>query len=132
MGPDQLVAAYLEALAAGDVEGITSLFAPGGRVHSPLYGVLPATEFYPALFADTRRSVLRLRQTLQGESTVAFWFDFDWVLGDGTPAPFTVVDVAELDPDGRVTDLHITYDTHPLRGAWEQQRAAPGPGADAE
>ena len=30
-----------------------ALFADGAIVHSPLYGTLPAAEFYPTLFADT-------------------------------------------------------------------------------
>jgi hypothetical protein len=33
---------------------------------------------------------------------VAFWFDFAWVLADGMPAPFTVVDIAELTEDGLI------------------------------
>ncbi|MGX5679825.1 nuclear transport factor 2 family protein [Schumannella luteola] len=121
-----LVDSYLRALSSGDVPAVLSLFAPDGMVHSPLYGELPAHEFYPVLFSDTARSVLTLRRTLQnidaGEPTVAFWFDFAWTLADGTPAPFTVIDVAELDPDGRITRLHIVYDTHPIRAAWENQR----------
>jgi hypothetical protein len=44
------------------------------------------------------------------------------VLADGTPAPFTVVDVAELDEHGLISRLHIVYDTHPIRQSWENQR----------
>lgn len=122
MDVDTLVRRYLGALAAADPDAATALFAPDGTVVSPLYGTLPAAEFYPALFADTASSVLHHRRTLTAEGTVAFWFDFDWVLADGTPAPFTVVDVAELADDGRIERLHIVYDTHPLRAAWERQR----------
>ncbi len=91
-----------------------------------MYGDLPANEFYPLLFADTAQSVLTLRKTLHdidgADATVAFWFDFAWTLADGTPAPFTAVDVAELDDTGRITHLHIVYDTHPIREAWEAQQ----------
>jgi hypothetical protein len=51
---------------------------------------------------------------------VAFWFDFAWVLADGMPAPFTVVDIAELTEDGLIANLHIIYDTSPIRGDFEQ------------
>jgi hypothetical protein len=47
-------------------------------------------------------------------------FDFAWVLADGTPAPFTVVDIAELTEDGLIANLHIIYDTSPIRGDFEQ------------
>jgi len=119
---DALVDAYLRALGTKDADLAISLFAPDGVVDSPLYGLLPAREFYPALFADTAASVVTLRKLLVSDdsSTIAFWFDFDWVLADGSPAPFTVVDVAEL-RDGLITALHIVYDTHPLREAWTRQ-----------
>ncbi len=121
--PDALVEAYLDALSSADAERAIGLFAPGGIVESPLYGQQAAADFYPMLFADTSASVLTLRKTLVSAdgTTVAFWFDFDWVLANGTPAPFTVVDVAELDEDGLIQRLHIVYDTHLIRDSWVEQ-----------
>lgn len=126
---DALVQTYLLALSNADAALATSLFAPDGIVNSPLYGDLPAREFYPTLFADTAESVLSLRSTLLSAdgSTLAFWFDFGWVLADGTPAPFTVVDVAELNEEGLITRLHIVYDTHPIRASWTRQHNATEP-----
>lgn len=123
---DSLVTTYLRALGSSDSDLAISLFAPNGVVESPLYGTLSAREFYPALFADTARSVLTLRKTLLSAdaATIAFWFDFDWVLANGTPAPFTVVDVAELDDRGRIERLHIVYDTSPLRETWRAQNGS--------
>jgi len=119
---DALVDAYLRALGTRDADLAISLFAPDGVVDSPLYGLLPAREFYPALFEDTAASVVTLRKPMVSDdfSTIAFWFDFDWVLADGSPAPFTVVDIAEL-RDGLITALRIVYDTYPLRDAWTAQ-----------
>lgn len=115
-----LVARYLAAVETADVDAVLELFSDDGTVHSPLYGVRPASEFYPLLFADTAESRLTLRRTFRdGDDAVAFWFDFDWTLSDGTPAPFSVVDMAELDADGRIRDLHIVYDTAPLRAAFD-------------
>lgn len=114
---------YLGALSAAESALAISLFAPGGVVQSPLYGNHAARDFYPALFADTSESVLTLRETLVSADgrTLAFWFDFDWVLTNGTPAPYTVVDVAELDGSGLIRSLHIVYDTHPIRDSWQRQ-----------
>jgi len=93
-------------------------------VHSPLYGTLPAAEFYPALFADTGSATLTLLGTMRGTSAegaalLSFLFHFDWVLPNGTAAPFDVVDVAELDDDGLITSLRIVYDTVDVRPAFE-------------
>ncbi|KTR53049.1 nuclear transport factor 2 family protein [Curtobacterium oceanosedimentum] len=123
----QLVDAYLSALGSADVDAVLALFTPDAIVSSPLYGEHPARDFYPTLFADTAASVLTLRRTFVGTDesapTVAFWFDFDWTLADGTPAPFSVVDVAELDQQGQIQHLHIVYDANPIRTVWEAQQA---------
>jgi ketosteroid isomerase-like protein len=122
----RLVDEYLAAIESADAARILALFADDATVNSPLYGVVPAREFYPRLFRDTARSTLRLRSVMVGETesraTVGFWFDFDWTLSDGTRALFTVVDVAELDQDGRIRTLHILYDTAPLRAGFDALR----------
>ena len=134
----QLVTDYLDGLAAGDVERVVGLFADDGVVHSPLYGPRPARDFYPALFADTGRADLTLRSVMTGtdqagRSTVSFWFRFDWRLPSGAEAPFEVVDVATLAPDGRITELHLVYDTVDVRPTFEAEvghaswRASSGP-----
>lgn len=117
---------YLAALEAGDVQRILTLFTADAVVHSPLYGEMPASEFYPALFADTAESKLTLKTVLHGDHdgspTVAFWFDFDWTLANGSPAPFSVVDIAKLNADGLITELHIIYDTAAIRPLFEHSQ----------
>ncbi len=104
---EDLVAAYLQALVTADAELAVSLLTPDGAVHSPLYGPQPAAEFYPRLFADTSRTSLTLKSVMTGEGptgarTVSFWFHFDWRLSSGVAAPFDVVNVASLAPDGKI------------------------------
>lgn len=127
MDVDRLVGEYLAGLEAADAARVIALFAGEGVVESPLYGTVPAAEFYPMLFADTASSVLTLRTTMTGavddRTVVSFWFDFDWTLANGEPAPFTVVDVAELDAQGLIERLHIVYDTAPIRAAFDEARA---------
>lgn len=117
---------YLAALEAGDVQRILTLFTADAIVHSPLYGEMPAGEFYPALFADTAESKLTLKTVLHGDHegspTVAFWFDFNWTLANGSPAPFSVVDIAKLNSDGLITELHIIYDTTAIRPLFEHSQ----------
>jgi hypothetical protein len=123
---DDLVAAYLRALSTADAGLAVSLFTDDGIVHSPLYGPRPARDFYPALFADTSQANLTLRAVMSGadqsgQTTVSFWFHFDWRLPSGAAAPFDVVDVATLAPDGRIKDLQIIYDTVDVRPAFEAE-----------
>lgn len=122
--PDHLVKTYLSALERADVELAVGLFVVDGQVHSPLYGSMPAADFYPSLFADTASATLTLRAVMRGVSAsgstvISFWFHFDWTLPDGTPAPFDVVDVAQLADDGRIAELNIIYDTVEVRPAFE-------------
>jgi ketosteroid isomerase-like protein len=119
-----LVDRYLSALGDADLDAMLALFADGAIVHSPLYGVLPATDFYPKLFADTDSATLTLLGTMRGTSVegrelLSFLFHFDWILPGGTAAPFDVVDVAELDESGRISSLRIIYDTVDVRPAFE-------------
>ena len=123
---DALVATYLRGVTDGDVAVLLRLFAADAVVHSPLYGPLPPAEFYPQLFADTGAAVLTLKSVLRGADmdgtpTVAFWFHFDWRLPSGAAAPFDVVDMARLDDDGRITELHLVYDTVDVRPAFEAE-----------
>lgn len=126
MGPRELAEAYLDALGRADLATMLSLFRDGALVHSPLYGPVPASEFFPALFGDTAESRLTLRGVTQGEDSagtplVSIWFHFDWRLPSGRRAPFDVVDVLELTPDGRIRILRIVYDTADIRPIFEQE-----------
>ena len=119
-----IVAAYLRAVEEADLDAMLALFTPDAVVYSPLYGTLPASEFYPALFADTGSATLTLLGTMRGTSVdgvalLSFLFHFDWVLPNGTAAPFDVVDVAELDDDGLIRRIRIIYDTVDVRPAFE-------------
>ena len=123
---DDLVRTYLHALNTADAELAVSLFAENAIVHSPLYGPRPARDFYPALFADTSQADLRLKSVMTGTdtedaTTISFWFHFDWRLPSGAAAPFDVVDVATLAPDGRIQSLHVLYDTVDVRPAFESE-----------
>jgi hypothetical protein len=130
MTPGQLADAYLAALQASDEAGVLALFAGDAIVHSPLYGPVPAAEFYPALFRDTTRASLTLHGVTSGTSPAGaplagLWFHFAWRLGDGRDAPFDVVDMLELGPDGLITALHIIYDTVEVRPAFEASTGHP-------
>ena len=117
---------YLRALTTADAALAVSLFARDAVVHSPLYGPKPPGDFYRALFADTSQANLTLKSVMSGvettgRATVSFWFHFDWRLPSGAAAPFDVVDVATLDADGLIKDLHIIYDTVDVRPAFEAE-----------
>jgi len=117
----ELIDEYLAALEVADAERVLALFAPDGIVHSPLYGAVPARQFYPTLFADTAELRLTPRRVFRdnGEA-VAFWFDFTWVLADGTSTSSTIVDIAELTEDGLIASS--TSSTTQLQSAATSNR----------
>lgn len=130
MNTDELVTTYLHALATADADLAVSLFSEDAVVHSPLYGPVAPRDFYPALFADTSASNLRLIGTMTGQDVdgarlVSFFFHFDWRLPSGRPAPFDVVDVARLTPGGLIDRLHLLYDTVTVRPAFEAETGRP-------
>ena len=119
---------YLAALDGGSVEAVLACFTPDAVVASPLYGTLPAARFYPALFADSAPSSTTLRRVYVDPDEpreVALAFHYDWTLGDGTAAPFDVVDLLSLDADRAMIErLTICYDTAPLRASWQAATSA--------
>lgn len=126
MTPQELAEAYLGALGTADLAGMLGLFIDGALVHSPLYGPIPASDFFPVLFGDTAQARLTLRGVTQGATAggtplVSIWFHFDWRLPSGRQAPFDVVDVLELTPEDRIVALHIVYDTADIRPVFEQE-----------
>lgn len=112
---------YLTAIERGDLAAILGLFHPDAIVHSPLYGPLPATEFYPKLLTDTGRSELALRGVTQDANLVSIWFRFHWTLPSGAVTDFECVDMLELDDQGLIVALRIFYDTAATRPAFERE-----------
>ncbi len=110
---------YLEALNESSLEKVLSLFDPKAVVVSPLYGEMPATTFYKALFADTNRSetkLLNIFHSIGGNSSVALHFHYIWTLKSGKTVEFDCVDIFEITPDKKkFTKLKIIYDTVPIR-----------------
>jgi hypothetical protein len=52
VNPRELAVAYLSVLGRADLDALRALFTTGAVVHSPLYGPMPAEDFYAALPAD--------------------------------------------------------------------------------
>ncbi len=129
MTEKELADAYIAALDAGDLKGLLALFAPDATVYSPLYGSFPAPVFYKEMFAKSGNSkgtllgVLGRGQTVGKRPLMAFWFRFDWILASGKHAPFDVVDLCELDDEGRIVKLNIVYDTATVRPLLEGETA---------
>jgi hypothetical protein len=122
----ELTEGYLGALGRGDLDAMLRLFSDGAVVHSPLYGPMPARDFYAVLFADTGASQLTLHGVMQGTALtgvplVSIWFDFGWRLAGGKQVRFDVVDVLELATDGRIAALRIIYDTSGIRPVFEEE-----------
>jgi hypothetical protein len=116
-----IATAYLNALENEDVAAVLALFKPEAIVHSPLYGPVPARQFYPALFTDTGRTRLHLYGVADGDHLAAIWFRFDWTLPSGRSAGFDCVDMLTLDGDGLIKELHIIYDTITVRPLFERE-----------
>jgi ketosteroid isomerase-like protein len=115
---------YLDAVEAGDADRLLDLFAADAVVRSPLYGELPAAEFFPRMLGDTARAELELLGAAAGATVgggrLAIWHSrFDWALaGGGDIVGADMVHVAELDADGRITVFTIVYDTAAARPVW--------------
>lgn len=121
MDPGPVIDGYFEALEAGDVAAILELFVDGAVVRSPVYGEMPAEEFYPRLSQDTASSEIEVldRFVSREGSFAAVHFRYRWTLQDGTVQEIEGMDVFDLAGDGRIRGLTIVYDAEAAREAVE-------------
>lgn len=111
---------YLRALHEGDLPGMLALFEPGAAVLSPLLGRVDAVAFFRNVFASAERSVITPHDVFvsaQGRPNAVGYFNYEWILKDGTRVVFDAADVFEFSEDGRIRMLSIYYDSHPFRAA---------------
>lgn len=116
------VKTYLSRLHAGDTEGLIACFESEGLVHSPFLGTMRAREFFRKLAASSAASVITPIDLLvsaeleAGLVRVAAYFRYDWTLNDGRIVHFTCVDIFRFtEGSAEIQEMHIVYDTHPLR-----------------
>ena len=120
--PIETVRSYLRHLHAGNTEGLISTFEDGGIVHSPFLGTMRAPDFFKKLADASSKAVITLIElfaSVEPETAVvrvAAYFRYDWTLNDRRVVDFTCVDVFTFRRNSsRIREMHIVYDTHPLR-----------------
>ncbi|NQD55791.1 nuclear transport factor 2 family protein [Pseudomonas sp. CM25] len=109
---------YLTELEKGDPESIIPLFSPSAVILSPFLGNMAPRPFFEKLKSASGPSKITpidICVSQQGYPRATGYFRYDWVLQDGTPAPFECVDVFEFDTEGLITKMTIIYDTYPIR-----------------
>ena len=118
MTKKEVAKAYLEKLAAGDMDAVVELFSPDGVVQSPIYNRLPAADFYRELAADTRESRLELLGIFEAEADnrLALYFNYHWLMANGQEVHFEVVDILIFNDQNQIEELRIIYDTVQARG----------------
>ena len=115
----EAVREYFEALEAGDVDRIVTLFEPNGWVLSPLLGQMTAREFFPKVVEASSGTNLTVHDVLisaEDQPRAVGYFLYDWWLKDGSKVSFQCADVFTFNPEtGKISSMVILYDTHPIR-----------------
>jgi|GEM_PF-4555051 len=65
---------YLSLLKDGDATKLAQLFSKEGMVSSPIYGLVPATDFFKKLFEDTNASKLTLDGIFQEKDPIGLLY----------------------------------------------------------
>ncbi len=110
---------YLDGLRKGSLEIMQELFTARAEVKSPLYGLMPAMEFYEVLFATTTKSeidLIDIQVSTRHRRTASALFEYGWKLTNGEDTRFKCVDVFQFAPlRRRISSLTIIYDTRLVR-----------------
>ncbi|HAS39825.1 MAG TPA: hypothetical protein DCS93_05070 [Microscillaceae bacterium] len=117
MTKSEVAKQYIHHLDQGNIAHVIALFAKDGQVHSPIYGIQPAREFYTALSNDTTSSELHLDGIFEESQAnrLALYFTYHWTLKSGESVTFEVVDIITFNAMNQITTLKIIYDTHITR-----------------
>jgi len=113
---------YLELLEKGEIEQLLLLFSGDALVDSPVYGIMPAPNFYQDLTNDTSNSELKLLGVFEENDSdiLALYFNYKWTLKNNALVDFDVVDIIEFDARNKIKRLKIIYDTVVARGLVKQ------------
>ncbi|WP_378173444.1 nuclear transport factor 2 family protein [Aquimarina sp. SS2-1] len=113
MTKEEVAKKYLSFLEKGEMDKVIGLFTDNGVVISPLYGALPATEFYRKLSEDTASSRLNFDDLFYEKNTnrISLLFDYNWTLKNKKKVKLKVVDILELTSENKIQKLTIIYDT---------------------
>lgn len=102
---------YLQAMEVGNLPGVLACFTPDAMIASPVYGEGPVLPFYKALFADTVRTSIVIRELYRSDQRSDRWiahFDYVWMRRDQPDMNTELIDLFELDrSSGRIMKLRI-------------------------
>ena len=107
----ELADSYLKFLTEGDIDSLISLSETDGVVISPIYGNKSATDFFNGLAADTNNSELQFKGFFDeaDSNRFALFFNYGWEMANGNASNFDVVDIFELNNEGKIIALQIIY-----------------------
>lgn len=111
-GLADVLARYAACVTAGDVDGILSLYAPDARIQIPVGG--PVHEGIDAIRAFYRDNELAEQLEITGPACVAGREGAvpmrARIARDGRRLELDVIDVAEIDEQGRLVRLRAFFD----------------------
>lgn len=118
----RFIKSYLNGLVKGDHTELLKLFKDNATVSSPVYGKMPATDFYRQLFEDTARSKILLRDIFANVSNpdnYAAHFIYDWTLNNGEHVSFSCVDMFQFEKgSNKIKHITIIYDASLTKDAF--------------
>ncbi|MCA8878989.1 MAG: nuclear transport factor 2 family protein [Rhodobacteraceae bacterium] len=126
---DALCRAYAAALERGDLDALLACFTEDAVAHSPIFGTLPAAEFYARVLRITggrRMSVRTVFAGLSDPPRAAIHVRYTRRIEGRPAATIEGVDLFDLSPGlDRFAAVTIVYDTAPVRPDFDDP-AGPG------
>jgi len=121
---------YVASMESGDLEALLANFAEDATATSPIFGKLPARDFYAYVLREISGRSMSLRTIFLGASDpsrAAIHVVYTRSVGSGKPATINGVDVFDLTEDrSRFAAVTIIYDTAPVRADFDKQETGPG------
>lgn len=123
MSHEKMIREYYRILELHDYNSLMTLFSPDAIIVHPIFGNMPATEFFKILLDRARSHKITIHnifQALEQPDRLAAYLRAVFVTKNGTTFDEDGVHIYDFSADGQIIRLTVVIDTYPFRGQYAE------------
>lgn len=121
MNLDTVVREYYRILVNHELPPLMTLFSADAVVDHPIFGEMPATEFFEVLLDRAKSheiTILNVFQAMENSNRLAAYLKAKFVTKDNTHFDEKSIHIFDILNTGLIQRLTVIIDTYPFRGEY--------------
>lgn len=119
MPKQTLIKKFFQEIEKGHYDEVVKLFAPQGKIHSPIYGSMDAASFYKKLSIDAKATKIEIRNIfidINNPHLAAAYIISSWGFKTGKSFNLEGINIFEFTSDeAQFQSVKFIYDTYTIR-----------------